>query len=71
MVVAVLTMAMYIYLNYTKHGYEISVVGESENTARYIGINVPKVILRTMLIICSFSITSLCLTSRFGSSAID
>ena len=38
------------YLNYTKHGYEISVVGESENTARYIGINVPKVILRTMLV---------------------
>ena len=49
-VVAVLTMAMYIYLNYTKQGYEISVVGESENTARYIGISVPKVILRTMLV---------------------
>ncbi len=49
-VVAVLTIAMYIYLNYTKHGYEISVVGESENTARYIGLSVPKVILRTMLV---------------------
>jgi len=49
-VVAVLTVAMYIYLRYSKHGYEISVVGESQNTARYIGINVKKVIIRTMII---------------------
>ena len=49
-VVAVITVLMYIYLKYSKHGYEISVVGESENTARYIGINVKKVIIRTMLI---------------------
>lgn len=47
-VVAVITVIMYIYLRYSKHGYEISVVGESENTARYIGINVKKVIIRTM-----------------------
>ena len=49
-VVAVLTVIMYIYLRYSKHGYEISVVGESENTARYIGINIKKVIMRTMLL---------------------
>lgn len=48
--VLVLTVLVYIYLKYSKHGYEISVVGESENTARYIGINVKKVIIRTMLI---------------------
>ena len=48
--VAVLTVLMYVYLKYSKHGYEISVVGESRNTARYIGINVKKVILRTMII---------------------
>lgn len=48
LIVAVITVAMYIYLRYSKHGYEISVVGESENTARYIGINVKKVIIRTM-----------------------
>ncbi len=47
-IIAVLTVLMYIYLNYTKHGYEISVVGESERTARYIGIKVPRVIVRTM-----------------------
>ena len=49
-VVAVLTLLMYVYLKYSKHGYEISVVGESQNTARYIGINVKKVIVRTMVI---------------------
>jgi simple sugar transport system permease protein len=56
--VLILTAAMYIYLNYSKHGYEISVVGESENTARYVGINVKKVIIRTMIIsglICGFA----------------
>jgi simple sugar transport system permease protein len=41
---------VYIYLKYSKQGYEISVVGESENTAKYIGINVKKVIIRTMVI---------------------
>ena len=50
LVVAALTAFMYVYLKYSKHGYEISVVGESENTAKYIGINVKKVILRTMLL---------------------
>lgn len=48
LIVAVITAVMYVYLRYSKHGYEISVVGESENTARYIGINVKKVIIRTM-----------------------
>lgn len=47
-IVAVITVAMFIYLKYSKQGYELSVVGESENTAKYIGINVKRVILRTM-----------------------
>ena len=50
LVVAVVTVAMYVYLNYSKHGYELSVVGESERTARYVGIKVGKVIVRTMLL---------------------
>ena len=50
LIVAVICALMYIYLNYSKHGYEIAVVGESERTARYIGIKVEKVILRTMLL---------------------
>lgn len=49
-VVLALTVFMYIYLKYSKHGYELTVVGESENTARYIGLNVKKVIMRTMIL---------------------
>ena len=49
-VVALLVVAMHVYLKYGKQGYEISVVGESENTARYVGINVKKVIIRTLII---------------------
>lgn len=44
------TGAMTVYLRYSKHGYELSVVGESENTARYIGINVKKVVIRTLVL---------------------
>lgn len=49
-IVLALTIVMYIYLRYSKQGYEISVVGESERTARYIGISVNKTIIRTMMI---------------------
>ena len=50
LIVAAVCAAMYFYLNYSKHGYEISVVGESERTARYVGIKVDRVIVRTMLL---------------------
>jgi len=50
LIAVAVTLVMYIYLNYSKHGYEISVVGESENTAKYVGIKVGKVIIRTMLL---------------------
>lgn len=50
LIVLVITVLIYLYLRYSKHGYEISVVGESRNTARYIGINVKKVIIRTMIL---------------------
>lgn len=49
-IVLVLTVVMFIYLRYSKQGYEVAVVGESERTARYIGINVRKVVIRTMMI---------------------
>ena len=45
----VIFAGMYIYIKKSKHGYEITVVGESVDTARYIGINVKKVIIRTMI----------------------
>ena len=47
-VAVIITLFMFVYLNYSKHGYEIAVVGESENTAKYVGIKVGKVIIRTM-----------------------
>jgi simple sugar transport system permease protein len=50
LIVAVLTIVIYIYLKYSKQGYEIAVVGQSQNTARYVGINVRKVVIRTMLL---------------------
>lgn len=56
--VAVLTIGVHIYMKYSKHGYEITVVGESQNTARYAGIDVKKVIIRTMMIsgaVCGFA----------------
>ena len=46
----VLAILMFVYLKYTKHGYEIAVVGDSPNTAKYIGIDVKRVIIRTMII---------------------
>ncbi len=54
----ILAGILYVYLNYSKHGYEISVVGESRKTALYIGIDVRKVIIRTMTLsgmLCGFA----------------
>ncbi len=58
LLVVVLMVGMYCYLKYTKHGYEIAVAGESQNTARYAGISLTKVYLRTMIVsgaICGFA----------------
>ena len=49
-IVLILTVGMFVYLKYCKQGFEIAVVGESENTARYAGIHVKRVIIRTMAI---------------------
>ncbi len=49
LIIALILVALVaIYLRYSKHGFEISVVGDSLNTARYAGMNVNKVMLRTM-----------------------
>ena len=58
LVVALLTGMMYVYLTYSKHGYEIAVVGESQRTASYAGIKVDRVIIRTMALsgaLCGFA----------------
>jgi len=46
--IVIVAVIIWIYMRFTKHGYELSVVGGSRNTARYVGINVKKVILRTV-----------------------
>ncbi len=50
LVAIVVTAFVYVYIKYTKHGYEIRVVGESPKTSVYVGINVKKVFIRTMLL---------------------
>ncbi len=58
LVAVVITAIMWAYLRYSKHGYELTVVGESERTAKYVGINVKKVIIRTMIfggVICGIT----------------
>lgn len=49
-VAVVVTALIFCYLRFSKHGFEISLVGESKNTARYAGINVKKVIIRTLVL---------------------
>lgn len=53
-----MAVLLYLYFTKTKQGYEVTVVGESANTARYAGMKVPHIILRTMFIsgaICGFA----------------
>ena len=50
LIVGIMTVLMYVYLQYSKHGYEIAVVGESQRTASYAGIKVDRVIIRTMVL---------------------
>ncbi len=46
---ALIFIGMFFYITRGKHGYEVGVIGESINTARYVGINVRWVMIRTML----------------------
>ena len=58
----ILVVVSYIYFNKTKQGYEIAVVGESNNTARYAGINVGRVFRRTMFLsgaLCGVGFTAI------------
>ena len=49
-IVLLICIVLFIYMRYSKHGYELNVVGQSPRTAQYVGINVKKVIIRTMLL---------------------
>ncbi|MGE5632975.1 MAG: ABC transporter permease subunit, partial [Caulobacteraceae bacterium] len=45
-----LVVLVHIFMNHTKRGYEIAVIGESTNTARYAGINIKKTILIAIML---------------------
>ncbi len=49
-IVLVITVAMYFYMNKSKQGYEIAVIGDSVNTARYAGIRVNRAYVRTIVL---------------------
>lgn len=49
-VAVIMAVAIFVYLKYFKHGYEVAVVGESESTAKYIGIDVKKIIIRSLIL---------------------
>lgn len=56
--VVLISIFVYFYMKKFKHGYELAVVGESINTAKYIGIDVGKVMIRTLMLsgtICGFA----------------
>ena len=48
--VTIITVILFVYIRFSKHGYELTVVGESVNTAKYIGVNVKRTIIRTMIL---------------------
>lgn len=50
LIVVILTVFVFIYMRFSKHGYEGAVVGESVATAKYAGINVPRVIRNNVLL---------------------
>ncbi len=45
-----LVVVLFVYLSQSKQGYEISVVGDSIQTARYAGMPVNKIIMRTVFL---------------------
>ncbi len=59
---------IYIYLKHTKHGYEISVVGDSMGTAKYAGMKVNKIILRTVFL--SAALIGLAAAFKVGTAGV-
>ncbi len=49
-VMLVMVALLFVYLRYTKQGYELTVVGENVRTARYAGMPVSRIVLRTMFL---------------------
>jgi len=65
---ALIGIFMYIYLRYTKHGYEIAVVGDSAGSARYAGMKVNTIVLRTVFL--SAALVGLAAAFKVGTAGI-
>ena len=66
LIAAVAVVVLFFYMYRSKHGFELSVVGESQRTASYLGINVKWVTIRTMMLsggLCG--LTGLMLTAGY------
>lgn len=63
----ILVVVVYVFLNYSKKGFEIAIIGESENTARYAGINIG----RTALLAVCLSGALCGLTGIIQASAVN
>ena len=50
LIITLMTVFVFFYMKKTKQGYEISVVGDSINTAKYVGMNTKKIIIRTIIV---------------------
>ncbi len=50
LLVPILVIGIYLFITYTKKGYEIRVIGENEATARYAGMPTSKIILGTLFV---------------------
>ena len=59
---------VYVYLRFTKHGYEISVVGDSAGTAHYAGMKVNRIVLRTVFL--SAALIGLAAAFKVGTAGI-
>ena len=59
---------VYIYLKYTKQGYEIAVVGDSAGTAHYAGMKVNNIVLRTVFL--SAALIGLAAAFKVGTAGI-
>jgi len=59
---------VFIYLRYTKQGYEIAVVGDSASTARYAGMKVNAIVLRTVFL--SAALIGLAAAFKVGTAGI-
>ena len=64
----VIGLLVYVYLKYTKHGYEIAVVGDSAGTAKYAGMKVNVIVLRTVFL--SAAMIGLAAAFKVGTAGI-